>query len=75
LEIRKLEIRKFGKCLKVKINKTKFPDWNKRKDIKSPLKVGLILLLDEFNYPPVESDEVYGEIFEQADNFKQNRLI
>ena len=51
----------------------KFPDWNKRDDIKSALKVGLILLLDEFNYPPVERDEVYDEIFEQAENFKKNR--
>ncbi len=51
----------------------KFPDWNKRDDIKSALKVGLILLLDEFNYPPVERDEVYDEIFDQAENFKKNR--
>ena len=51
----------------------KFPDWNKRDDIKSALKVGLILLLDEFGYPPVERDEVYNEIFEQAENFKKNR--
>jgi type I restriction enzyme R subunit len=50
----------------------KFPDWNKRDDIKSALKVGLILLLDEFNYPPVERDEVYEEIFDQAENFKKN---
>ena len=50
----------------------KFPDWNKRDDIKSALKVGLILLLDEFGYPPVERDEVYVEIFEQAENFKRN---
>ncbi|MFN6088666.1 MAG: type I restriction endonuclease subunit R [Cyclobacteriaceae bacterium] len=50
----------------------KFPDWNKRDDIKSALKVGLILLLDEFDYPPVERDEVYVEIFEQAENFKRN---
>jgi type I restriction enzyme, R subunit len=50
---------------------TKFPDWNKRDDIKSALKVGLILLLDEFGYPPVERDEVYVEIFEQAENFKK----
>jgi type I restriction enzyme, R subunit len=49
----------------------KFPDWNKRDDIKSALKVGLILLLDEFDYPPVERDEVYVEIFEQAENFKK----
>lgn len=51
----------------------KFPDWNKRDDIKSALKVGLILLLDEHGYPPVERDEVYNEIFEQAENFKKNR--
>lgn len=49
----------------------KYPDWNKRGDIKSALKVGLILLFDEFGYPPVERDEVYVEIFEQAENFKK----
>ncbi len=52
----------------------RFPDWNKREDIKSALKVGLILLLDEHGYPPVERDEVYVEIFEQAENFKKNKL-
>lgn len=52
----------------------KFPDWNKRDDIKSALKVGLILLLDEFGYPPVERDEVYVEIFEQAENFKKGKV-
>ncbi len=52
----------------------KFPDWNKRDDIKSALKVGLILLLDKFGYPPVERDEVYVEIFEQAENFKKNQI-
>ncbi len=51
----------------------KFPDWSKRNDIKSALKVGLILLLDEHGYPPVERDEVYDEIFDQAENFKKNR--
>lgn len=54
-------------------SQSKFPDWNKRDDIKSALKVGLILLLDEYGYPPVERDEVYIEIFEQAENFKKNR--
>ncbi|HRO44821.1 HsdR family type I site-specific deoxyribonuclease [Agriterribacter sp.] len=61
---------------KVKVlvdDQAKFPDWNKRDDIKSALKVGLILLLDKFNYPPVERDEVYTEVFEQAENFKKNR--
>lgn len=53
----------------------KFPDWNKRDDIKSALKVELILILDKFGYPPVERDEVYGEIFEQAENFKKNQNL
>lgn len=52
----------------------KYPDWDKRDDIKSALKVGLILLLDEHGYPPVERDEVYTEIFEQAENFKKNKI-
>lgn len=55
-------------------HQTRFPDWNKREDIKSALKVELILILDEFGYPPVERDEVYVEIFEQAENFKKNRI-
>jgi len=54
---------------------SKFPDWNKRDDIKSALKVSLILLLDEYGYPPVERDEVYVEIFEQAENYKKNVSI
>lgn len=33
----------------------KFPDWNKRDGRKSALKVGLILLLDEFGYHRVET--------------------
>ncbi|WP_298346489.1 HsdR family type I site-specific deoxyribonuclease [uncultured Algibacter sp.] len=53
-------------------SQAKFPDWSKRDDIKAALKVGLILLLDEFGYPPVERDEVYEEIFSQAENFKKN---
>lgn len=53
----------------------RFPDWNRREDIKSALKVGLILLLDEYNYPPVERDEVYKDIFEQAENFKKNKKL
>jgi type I restriction enzyme R subunit len=65
-----------AKAVKELVNaQAKFPDWNKRDDIKSALKVGLILLLDEFGYPPVERDEVYVEIFEQAENFKKNNLL
>ena len=55
-------------------DKARFPDWNNRDDIKASLKVDLILLLAKFGYPPVSRDEVYKEIFEQAENFKKNRL-
>ena len=56
-------------------NLSRFPDWNNKDSIKSELKVGLILLLDENGYTPVERDEVYKEIFEQAENFKKNRNL
>ena len=49
----------------------KFPDWNKRDDIKSALKVGLILLLDEHVYPPLEPYEEYKEISQHAENLKK----
>jgi type I restriction enzyme R subunit len=52
-------------------DKTKYTDWSKRDDIKAELKVGLIILLADNDYPPVDRDEVYKEIFEQAENFKK----
>lgn len=54
-------------------DKAKYTDWSKRDDIKSELKADLIILLAEHNYPPVDRDEVYKEIFEQAENFKKFR--
>jgi len=52
-------------------DKAKYTDWNHRADIKAELKVDLIMLLAEHGYPPVDRDEVYKEIFEQAENFKK----
>ncbi|MDX1490337.1 MAG: HsdR family type I site-specific deoxyribonuclease [Pseudohongiellaceae bacterium] len=52
-------------------DKTRYTDWSKRDDIKAELKVDLIMLLAEWGYPPVDRDEVYKEIFEQAENFKK----
>jgi type I restriction enzyme R subunit len=49
----------------------KYTDWSQRDDINAGLKVGLILVLTEHGYPPVNRDEVYKEIFEQAENFKK----
>nr|WP_196248008.1 type I restriction enzyme endonuclease domain-containing protein [Alteromonas macleodii] len=37
------------------------------------LKGAIIELLEEQGYPPVDRDEVYKEIFEQAENFKKHR--
>ncbi|WP_299014523.1 type I restriction endonuclease subunit R [uncultured Polaribacter sp.] len=52
-------------------DKAKYTDWSKRADLKAELKVDLIILLAENGYPPVDRDEVYKEIFEQAENFKK----
>jgi len=52
-------------------DKAKYTDWSQREDIKAELKADLIILLAEHGYPPVDRDEVYKEIFEQAENFKK----
>ena len=54
-------------------SQAKYPDWDNREDIKAALKVDLILLLGKHEYPPVDHDEVYKDIFEQAENFKKHR--
>ena len=56
-------------------DKAKYTDWNRRADIKAELKVDLIMLLAENGYPPVNKDEVYKEIFEQAENFKKYNYL
>ena len=64
-----------AKAVKVVVDdKAKYTDWSKREDIKAELKVGLIMLLAEHGYPPVDRDEVYKEIFEQAENFKKYQM-
>jgi len=52
-------------------DKAKYTDWSQRNDIKAELKVELIILLAENDYPPIDRDEVYKEIFAQAENFKK----
>ncbi len=54
-------------------DKAKYTDWNIRDDIKAELKVDLIILLSKHGYPPITKDEVFKEIFEQAENFKRFR--
>ena len=66
---------KLAKEVKVVVDdKAKYTDWNQRADIKAELKVDLIILLAENGYPPVDRDEVYKEIFEQAENFKKYQM-
>jgi type I restriction enzyme R subunit len=54
---------------KIVDDKAKFTDWNLRENIKATLKVELIMVLAKFGYPPISRDEVYKEIFEQAQSF------
>ena len=56
---------------KIVDDKSKYTDWAARDDIKAELKMNLILVLAEHGYPPVTNDEVFKEIFEQAENFKK----
>lgn len=53
---------------------SQFIDWDKRADIKAQLKVQIILTLSKHGYPPATRDEVFKAIFEQAENFKKNRV-
>jgi len=54
---------------------SQFIDWDKRADIKAQLKVQIILTLAKHKYPPATRDEVFKAIFEQAENFKKNRVV
>ncbi len=56
-------------------DKAKYVDWSERDDIKAELKVELVMLLYKHGYPPVDRNEVYKEIFEQAENFKKYQTI
>lgn len=49
----------------------RYTDFATRDDIKAKLQVDLILLLEQFGYPPVTIDDVYKEVLEQAVNFKK----
>jgi type I restriction enzyme R subunit len=61
-----------AKAIKIIVDdKAKYTDWAKRADIKAELKVDLIITLDEHGYPPVPRDDVFKEIFEQAENFRK----
>ena len=53
------------KVKKIVDDKSRYTDWSTREDIKANLQVDLIILLDEYGYPPVTL------VLEQAENFKK----
>ncbi len=66
------DLLKLSRAIKSVIDdKAKYTDWANRDNIKAELKVDLILLLAEYGYPPVPKDEIFKEIFEQAEGFKR----
>ena len=48
-------------------------DWASRDDIKSSLRMDLIVLLYEHHYPPEWNDEVFHKVLEQAENYKKHQ--
>lgn len=56
-------------------DKTQYIDWDKKADIKVQLKVQIILTLAKHKYPPATRDDVFMAIFEQAENFKNNKSV
>ena len=56
---------------KIVDDKSRYTDWATRDDIKANLQVDLIIVLDQYGYPPVTIDDVYKEVLEQAENFKK----
>ena len=51
-------------------DKTRYTDWDQRIDVKAEMEADLMILLDDNGYPPVPRNEVYNEVFVQAENFK-----
>ncbi len=60
-----------AKKIKELVNdKAQYTDWSNRNDIKSQLKMDLVILLYENGYPPQWSEEVFDMVLEQAENYK-----
>lgn len=64
-----------SKIKKVVDDKSKYTDWSVRTDIKNKLQVDIFKLLKRSGYPPVTNQEVYDQVFEQAENFKKGTDI
>ena len=66
------QMKELAKKVKALVDdKTRYTDWDQRIDVKAEMEADLMILLDENGYPPVPRNEVYNEVFEQAENFKK----
>ena len=66
------QMKELAKKVKILVDdKTRYTDWDQRIDVKAEMEADLMILLDEHGYPPVPRNEVYNEVFEQAENFKK----
>lgn len=60
-----------AKKIKELVNdKAQYTDWSNRNDIKSQLKIDLVILLYENGYPPQWNEEVFNMVLEQAEYYK-----
>ena len=60
-------------------DKFRYTGWSIRDDIKVNLQIDLILLLDEYGYPPIMPDDVYKKVLVKAEIsrnmlFKNSRI-
>ncbi|WP_322153513.1 type I restriction endonuclease subunit R [Paratractidigestivibacter sp.] len=54
-------------------DKAQYADWSTREDIKSQLRMDLVIMLYKNGYPPEWDDEVFEKVMEQAENLKMNK--
>lgn len=51
--------------------KSSFADWLTNKNVRAELNQDLFFLLDENAYPPEWNDEVFDQVLDQVENYKQ----
>lgn len=54
--------------------KSCFADWLSNTNVRAELNQGLWFLLDENGYPPEWSDDVFDQVLDQVENYKEHQL-
>lgn len=54
--------------------KSCFADWLSNTNVRAELNQGLWFLLDENGYPPEYSDDVFDQVLDQVENYKEHQL-